>query len=79
MYPLYYHFPGSQESIAPNRFSKFDRAYAFSSLFRFSPQRDYIQTEIEIVSKTRVPIRISKNGLLQSIPESLKNSTSEGI
>jgi len=29
--PLHYHFPGAQESIAPKRFSKFDREHAFSS------------------------------------------------
>ena len=35
-------------------------------------------TKIEISSNKRAPGRVSKNGLVQSIPESLENSTSEG-
>ena len=50
-----------------------DREHAFSSLFRFwaiySP----------IGAKKRVPGRILKNGLVQSMPESLKNAYTEGV
>ena len=35
MYPLDVPSPGSQKSIAPNRFSKFDREHAFLSRLRF--------------------------------------------
>ena len=78
MHPLYKHSSGSQGSIAPNRFSKLYREHAFLSLFRFwyilygpySP----IEAKIEISSKKRVPGRILKNGLLQSIPEILNAS-----
>ena len=44
MRPTVLHSPGPRESIAPNRFSKFEREHAFRSLFRFSPQWDYIWT-----------------------------------
>ena len=78
MRPLRLNSPGSQESIAPNRFSKFDREHDFSSLFQFWSIYSPIGAKIEISSKKRVRGRISKNGLVQSIPESLENSTSEG-
>ena len=47
MRPTVLHSPGPHESIPPNRFSKFEREHAFRSLFRFSPQWDYIWTKIE--------------------------------
>ena len=64
---------GSQESIAPNRFSKFDREHAFLTRLRKISPRDLIWTKILIWSKKRVPGRILKNGMAQWIPESLEN------
>ena len=78
MFPLHEHSPGSKESIAPNRFSKFNRERTLSILFRFSSPCDYTWTKIEIKSKKRVPGRILKNGLAQSIPETLENVNTEG-
>ena len=48
MYPLDVPSPGSQESIAPNRFAKFDREHAFFTRLRFSSPCDYIWTKILI-------------------------------
>ena len=45
----------------------------FFELISIFVQWDYIWTKIEISSKKRVSGRISKNGLVQSIPESLEN------
>ena len=61
MYPLSLNSPGSQESIEPNRFPKFDREHALGA-------------KIKISSKKRVPGRISKNGWAKSILGSLENS-----
>ena len=47
MRSLYKHSPGSQELVAPNRLSKFDREHAFSSIFRFKLQWDYIWSSFE--------------------------------
>ena len=81
MWPLKLNSLDCQESIARNRFlnrkQPFDREHPISSLFWFSPQKYYIWTEFEISSKKRVLGRISKNSEVQSIPESLENSTSE--
>ena len=78
MRPLRLNSPGSQESIAPKRFSKFDREHAFSSLFQFLSIHSPTGAKIEISSEKRVPGRISKNGLVQSIPENLENANTEG-
>ena len=77
MRPLRLNYPGCQEPIASYRFSKFDREHAFSSIFQFWSMCSPIGAKIEISSKKHVPGRISKNGLMQWIPESL-NSSSEG-
>ena len=42
MFHLDVPYPGSQESIAPNRFSKFDREHAFFSELRFLSPWDYL-------------------------------------
>ena len=63
MYPLYQHSSGSRESIAPNRF----RNSTDNTLFRA-----YFE------SRSNGTIYGPKNGLAQSIPESLKNVNTEG-
>ena len=77
MRPLRLNSPGSQEPIARNRFSKLDREHALSSLFQFSSIHSPIGGKIEISSKKRVPGLVSKNGLVQSVPESLENLISD--
>ena len=47
----------------------------FSNLFQFWSIYGPDGAKIEISSQKRVPGRISKNGLVQSIPERQKNST----
>ena len=74
----YKHSPGPQESIAPNRLSKFDREHAFSSIFRFLSIDSPIESKIEFSSKKRAPGRILKNVVVQSSPEILENANTEG-
>ena len=71
-------YGGSQESIASNRFSKFDREHAFLSRLRFWSIYSPMGTKILICSKKRVHGRILKNGFAQLIPESLENIHPEG-
>ena len=59
-------FPGSQEAIANKRLSKIEPEVAFSRCFDFGPYMvhyiySFIGTKIEIYSKKRLRVRISKN------------------
>ena len=78
MLPKILDTPGPHESIAPNRFSKFEREHAFRSVFRFWSIYSPMGTKIEIRRKKRVAGRILKNGLMQSIPETLENVNTVG-
>ena len=81
MYPLYKPFPGSQELIAPNRFSKFDLEHRvpnmlFELISMFTPMGLYMDQNRNKL-ENRISGRISKNGLAQSIPESLENDNTK--
>ena len=78
MCPTVLHSPGPHESIPPNRFSKFEREHAFRSIFRFWSIYSPIRAKLEICSEKRVPVRISRNGLAESIREDLENATPLG-
>ena len=72
MYELDVPSPGSQESIAPNRYSKFDQEHTFFYQIKiFVPMGLYMDQNLNLLKK-RVPGRILNNGLAQWIPESLE-------
>ena len=70
--PLRLNSPNTQELIAPNSFSKFDREHTISSLFQFWSKYSPSGRKSKSARKSVCPVEFRK-----TIPECLENSTSE--